>query len=39
MIHSPEQLATELYDLAVPDWDAEIDFYREFACEANECLV
>ena len=36
MTQSPEQLSAELYDLAVPDWDGEIDFYREFACEARE---
>ena len=31
MTQTPEQLAAELYDLSVPDWDGEIDFYREFA--------
>lgn len=31
MTQTPEQLAAELYNLAVPDWDGEIDFYREFA--------
>lgn len=29
-----EQLAAELYDLTVPDWDGELDFYREFARQA-----
>ncbi len=27
---TPEQLYAELYDNTVPDWDGEIDFYREF---------
>ncbi len=36
MTQSPEQLYAELYDLAVSDWDGEINFYREFACEAKE---
>lgn len=32
---TPEQLAAELYDISVPDWDGEIDFYRELAREVN----
>lgn len=36
MNRTPEQLAAELYDLAVPDWDGEIDFYREITREVKE---
>ena len=32
---TPEQLSAELYDVSVPDWDGEIDFYRELAREAK----
>jgi ubiquinone/menaquinone biosynthesis C-methylase UbiE len=35
MTPTADQLAAELYDLAVPDWDGEIDFYREFALQAK----
>ena len=35
MTQSPEQLAAELYDISVPDWDGELDFYRELAREAK----
>jgi ubiquinone/menaquinone biosynthesis C-methylase UbiE len=28
---TPEQLEAELYDVSVPDWPGEIDFYRELA--------
>ena len=35
MTQSPEQLAAELYDVSVPDWDGEIDFYRKFAREVK----
>ena len=31
MTVSAEQLAAELYDVSVQDWDGEMDFYREFA--------
>lgn len=32
---TPEQLAAELYDVSVSDWDGEIDFYRGLAREAK----
>ena len=32
---TPEQLAAELYDVSVSDWDGEIDFYRGFVREAK----
>ncbi len=35
MVQTAEQLAAELYDLTVPDWEGEIDFYRELAREAK----
>lgn len=35
MTQSPEQLAAELYDLSVPDWDGELNFYRELTREAK----
>lgn len=35
MLQTPEQLSAELYDISVPDWDGEIDFYRERAREAK----
>ena len=35
MTQSPEQLAAELYDISVPDWDGELDFYRELVREAK----
>ncbi len=35
MTQTPEQLAAELYDLSVPDWDGEMDFYRELAKAAK----
>jgi ubiquinone/menaquinone biosynthesis C-methylase UbiE len=35
MPKSPEQLAAELYDAAVPDWDGEIEFYSELARQAQ----
>lgn len=31
MTLSAEQLAVELYDSCVPDWEGELDFYRELA--------
>jgi hypothetical protein len=31
MTKSSEQLAAELYDLSVPDWDGKFDFQRELA--------
>lgn len=34
-MQTPEQLAAELYDVSVPDWDGEIEFYRELAREAQ----
>ncbi len=36
MNQTPEQLSAALYDVSVPDWDGEIDFYREFARQAKE---
>jgi ubiquinone/menaquinone biosynthesis C-methylase UbiE len=30
-----EQLEAELYDVSVPDWDGEIDFYSQLARESN----
>ncbi|HJS20446.1 MAG TPA: class I SAM-dependent methyltransferase [Anaerolineales bacterium] len=36
MSFSPEQLAAEFYDVSVPDWDGEMDFYRGFAGEIRE---
>ena len=33
---SPEQIAAELYDVSVSDWDGEMDFYRAYAREARE---
>lgn len=30
------ELAAELYDLSVPDWDGEIDFYRGLAYRARD---
>lgn len=36
MNRSPEQLSAELYDVTVPDWDGEIDFYREYALQARD---
>ena len=35
MTTTPERLSAELYDAAVPDWDGEIDFYRELAHEVK----
>jgi hypothetical protein len=35
MTQSPEQLAAELHDLSVPDWDGEMDFYRGHATAAK----
>lgn len=35
IMQTSEQLAAELYDISVPDWDGEIDFYRELAHEAR----
>jgi ubiquinone/menaquinone biosynthesis C-methylase UbiE len=32
---TPDQLAAELYDISVPDWEGEIDFYRAFAREVQ----
>lgn len=34
-MQTPEQLAAELYDITVPDWDGEIDFYRELALQTH----
>ena len=31
MTQTPEQLAADPYDVCVPDWDGEMDFYRELA--------
>jgi len=39
MPQTPEQLAAELYDVSVPDWAGEIDFYRELARKAREQSV
>jgi ubiquinone/menaquinone biosynthesis C-methylase UbiE len=36
MTQTDEQLSAELYDTVVPDWDGELDFYREFAYIARE---
>src|SRR5512138_2025268 len=36
MIKTAEQLNAELYDIAVPDWEGEIDFYLDFAQQAKE---
>jgi ubiquinone/menaquinone biosynthesis C-methylase UbiE len=33
---TPEQLSAELYDASVPDWDGEMDFYRQFAFQARD---
>ena len=33
---TPEQLSAELYDVSVPDWDGEMDFYRTFALQARD---
>lgn len=35
---TPEQLAAELYDLSVPDWPGELDFYRRLAHQAGPVL-
>lgn len=35
MTQTPEQLAAELYDISVPDWDGEMDFYQELMREAK----
>jgi len=35
MIQTPEELAAEIHDISVPDWDGEINFYREFTREAK----
>ena len=35
MTKSPEQLAAELYDISVPDWAGEINFYLELGREAK----
>jgi len=35
MTQTPEQLAAELYDISVPDWDGEMDFYRELTREVQ----
>jgi ubiquinone/menaquinone biosynthesis C-methylase UbiE len=32
-VKTAEQLYAELYDAFVPDWDGELDFYRQFAYE------
>ncbi|HEX6036062.1 MAG TPA: class I SAM-dependent methyltransferase, partial [Anaerolineales bacterium] len=34
-MRTPEQLSAELYDVSVPNWDGEIDFYRELAREVK----
>ena len=26
---TPEELNAKLYDIEVPDWEGEVDFYRE----------
>lgn len=33
---TPEQLSAELYDVSVPDWEGEMDFYREFAYQVRD---
>jgi ubiquinone/menaquinone biosynthesis C-methylase UbiE len=33
---TPGQLSAELYDASVPDWDGEMDFYRQFAFQARD---
>ena len=35
MVQSVEERAAELYDVSVPDWPGEIDFYRTLAAEAT----
>jgi ubiquinone/menaquinone biosynthesis C-methylase UbiE len=35
-VNTPEQLAAELYDASVPDWEGEMDFYREFSLQARD---
>lgn len=35
-MQTPEQLAAELYDITVPDWEGEIDFYREPALQTHK---
>jgi ubiquinone/menaquinone biosynthesis C-methylase UbiE len=34
-MQTPEQISAELYDISVPDWDGELDFYRELAREVK----
>ncbi|HEY3476488.1 MAG TPA: class I SAM-dependent methyltransferase [Anaerolineales bacterium] len=33
---TPDQLAAELYDISVPDWQGELDFYHAFASEVRD---
>jgi ubiquinone/menaquinone biosynthesis C-methylase UbiE len=33
---TPEQLSAELYDASVPDWDGEMNFYRQLAFQARD---
>jgi ubiquinone/menaquinone biosynthesis C-methylase UbiE len=35
-MQTPEELAAELYDLTVPDWDGELDFYRDLSHNAGQ---
>jgi len=37
MTQTPEQLAAELYDISVPDWGKEINFYRELTRATKAC--
>ena len=34
-ITQPDKLYAELYDVSVPDWDGELDFYRDLGREAK----
>ena len=31
-----KELSAELYDVSIPDWDGEMDFYRQFAFQARD---
>jgi ubiquinone/menaquinone biosynthesis C-methylase UbiE len=33
---TPEQLSAGFYDVSVPDWDGEMDFYHQFALHARQ---
>jgi ubiquinone/menaquinone biosynthesis C-methylase UbiE len=36
MTKTAEQMSAEMYDIAVPDWEGEIDFYLDYAQKAKE---